>query len=85
MKNKLQELLKWLSEANEYQVDGLYEVIINEQLHYIDDVVGKDVYKEFIEDIEEEAKHNIKCYKCDADINDEIYCKDCLEGMHSND
>lgn len=32
-----------------------------------------------------QAKHNIKCYKCDADINDEIYCKDCLEGIHNND
>lgn len=78
--DKLQELLKWLSEANEDQIDGLYEVIINEQLHCIDDVVGKDVYKEFIEDIEEEAVYNIKCYKCHGEINGEILCENCLKG-----
>lgn len=81
MKNKLQELLKWLSEADEYQVFGLYEVIINKQIQYIMNVVGKDVYKEFIE---EKAKHNIKCYKCDADISGEIYCTDCLKEIDND-
>lgn len=48
---KLQTILKWLSEADEYQIDGLYEVLENDRLHYIEDVKGKELYNEFINDI----------------------------------
>ena len=76
---RLQELLEWISLADENQIDGLYDVIFNKKIQYIDDVVGKDFYKKFIKDIEEEVIQNIKCSKCDADIVGGIFCEDCLK------
>ena len=81
----LQELLKWLSEADEYQIDGLYECLINERVHYIKDCFkDKDIYKDFIKDIEEETKQNINCYKCNGEINGEILCENCLKGEYND-
>lgn len=53
--DKLKELLKWLSEANENQINGLYEFLINEDIYYIDYVIDEDIYKEFIKGIKKEA------------------------------
>ena len=77
--NKLQEILEWLSLADEDQIDSLHEVIINKKIQCIEDVVRKDIYRKFIKDIEEEAIQNIKCSKCDADIVGGIFCEDCIK------
>ena len=74
----LKEILEWLSQASETQINALNEVIVYNHLNYLDDVVGREAYKEFIKDIEENAINNATCYKCDCEINGEIYCVDCL-------
>ena len=76
---KLQELLKWMGKAEEEEIDGLYHTIFNKKIQCIEDAVGKDIYKKFIEEIEEAAIQNIKCSKCDADIVGGIICEDCLK------
>lgn len=76
--DKLKEILKWLSKANEDQIDGLYEVLINEELYCLEDVFyDKEIYKIFMREIKEEALDNIKCCNCGAELG-EIYCEDCL-------
>ena len=45
--NKLQEILKWISEANNNQIDGLYEVIINQDLFHLDDFIDNEVIEQF--------------------------------------
>lgn len=76
----LKDILKWLNEASEEQIEGLWECLIEGNLQYIEDCFkDKEIYKEFIKDIKENAINNATCYKCDCEINGEIYCKDCLK------
>lgn len=56
MENKLQELLKWLVDAKDWQVDALYQVIVKENLYFINEVVDNDVYQKFIKEIIEDAE-----------------------------
>ena len=63
----LKDILKWLNEASEEQIEGLWECLIEGNLHYIEDCFkDKEIYKEFIKDIEENAINNATCYKCDC-------------------
>ena len=76
----LKDILKWLNEASEEQIEGLWECLIEGNLSYIEDCFkDKEIYKEFIKDIEENAINNATCYKCDCEINGEILCEDCLK------
>ena len=56
MENKLQEILKWLVASQEWQVDALYQVLIKENLYFINEIVDNDVYEKFMKEIIEEAK-----------------------------
>lgn len=48
---KLQRILEWLFIAEEEQINALHEVLVKENLFFLDNVVGKDVYWDFIEQI----------------------------------
>lgn len=71
---KLQELLKWLGEADDDQIDSLYEVVINKKLAFIEDVVGKDTYRDYIFE-----EYEIKCDSCGCDITSPILCEYCIK------
>ena len=53
--NKLQELLRCLADASDSQINSLYEVIVNERIHYIQDVIGYFSYNKFIQKIKKDA------------------------------
>lgn len=43
---KLQEILKWLSDQDNYYIDDLYGLLIDEDNYYIENVIGKNRYQE---------------------------------------
>ena len=83
--DKLQELLKWLSKANNDQIDALYEVIINEEIYYLEEVIDAEEFKQFIKDVQEEVAEHVYCWTCGEEISGVVYCDECLERNKQND
>lgn len=83
--DKLQELLKWLSKANNDQIDGLYEVIFNNEIYYLEEVIDSEDFKQFIKDVQSEVDKCVYCYDCGEEISGVIYCDECLERIKQND
>lgn len=48
-------IIDWImNEADEKQVEALYQILINEDLYFLKDLFSSYVYDEFIQDIKEE-------------------------------
>ena len=48
-------IIDWLmNEANEKQVEALYQILINEDIYFVQDLFRSYVYDDFIKDIKEE-------------------------------
>ena len=48
-------IIDWLmNEANEKQVEALYQILINEDIYFIKDLFRSYIYDDFIQDIKEE-------------------------------
>lgn len=53
---KLQELLKWISEQDRFMIDDIYGLLIEEDNYFLDGVIGKNRFKELEEEIIEDYK-----------------------------
>lgn len=52
---ELVAIIDWLmNEADEKQVEALYQILINEDIYFIKDLFRSYVYDDFIKDIKEE-------------------------------
>lgn len=48
-------IIDWLmNEADEKQVEALYQILINEDIYFIQDLFRSYIYDDFIKDIKEE-------------------------------
>ena len=48
-------IIDWLmNEANEKQVEALYQILINEDIYFVQDLFRSYIYDDFIKDIKEE-------------------------------
>lgn len=48
-------IIDWLmNEADEKQVEALYQILINEDIYFIKDLFRSYIYDDFIKDIKEE-------------------------------
>ena len=48
-------IIDWLmNEADEKQVEALYQILINEDIYFIKDLFRSYIYDDFIKDIQEE-------------------------------
>ena len=48
-------IIDWImNEADEKQVEALYQILINEDIYFIKDLFGNYIYDDFIKDIKEE-------------------------------
>ena len=54
---KLQELLKWISEQDKFIIEDLYGLLIEEDIYYLNRVLGKERYKELKQEIIEEYEY----------------------------
>lgn len=52
---ELVAIIDWLmNEADEKQVEALYQILINEDIYFIKDLFRSYIYDDFIKDIKEE-------------------------------
>ena len=48
-------IIDWLmNEANDQQVEALYQILINEDIYFVKDLFRSYIYDDFIKDIKEE-------------------------------
>ena len=80
MNSKL-KLIEYILQLDDNSADNLEQFLIQEDDGYLEDVIGKDRYNEFINDLVDNIRDGlkIKCSLCNEQIDGEIYCDECLQ------